>query len=206
MPGCEVKIASDGEILIRGPNVMKGYYNAPEATREVLEPDGWFHSGDIGEIDPAGFVRITDRKKDIIVTAGGKNVAPQNLENSLKTFPIISQAMVYGDKRKYLSVLITVNEESRAEAPHRTKGVTPPADYAEVAARPEIVAAVQKVARHAELARAALQPAQAVPRDGPRLHPGVRRAHADAEGEAEGLHPAVPGHPRRLYDGEKVVD
>ena len=105
MPGCEVKIASDGEILIRGPNVMKGYFNAPDATREVLEPDGWFHSGDIGEVDPAGFVRITDRKKDIIVTAGGKNVAPQNLENSLKTFPIISQAMVYGDKRKYLAVL-----------------------------------------------------------------------------------------------------
>ena len=144
MPGCEVKIASDGEILIRGPNVMKGYYNAPEATREVLEPDGWFHSGDIGEIDPAGFVRITDRKKDIIVTAGGKNVAPQNLENSLKTFPLISQAMVHGDKRKYLSVLITVNEET-ARKLLQDSGVTPPAAYADVAARPEIVAAVQKV-------------------------------------------------------------
>jgi long-chain acyl-CoA synthetase len=143
MPGCEVKIASDGEILIRGPNVMKGYFNAPDATREVLDPDGWFHSGDIGEIDPAGFVRITDRKKDIIVTAGGKNVAPQNLENSLKTFPIISQAMVYGDKRKYLAVLITVNEES-ARKLLQDQGLTPPADYAEVAARPEIVSAVQK--------------------------------------------------------------
>ena len=78
----------------------------------MLEPDGWFHSGDIGEIDAAGYVRITDRKKDIIVTAGGKNVAPQNLENSLKTFPLVSQAMVHGDKRKYLSVLIAVNEEA----------------------------------------------------------------------------------------------
>ena len=144
MPGCEIKIASDGEILIRGPNVMKGYYNAPEATREVLEPDGWFHSGDIGEIDPAGFVRITDRKKDIIVTAGGKNVAPQNIENSLKTFPLISQAMVHGDKRKYLSVLITVNEET-ARKMLQDSGITPPAAYADVAARPEIVAAVQKV-------------------------------------------------------------
>jgi len=144
MPGCEVKIASDGEILIRGPNIMKGYYNAPEATREMIEPDGWLHSGDIGEIDPSGFVRITDRKKDIIVTAGGKNVAPQNLENSLKTFPLVSQAMVYGDKRKYLSVLITVNEEA-ARKLLQDAGVTPPAAYADVAARPEIVAAVQKV-------------------------------------------------------------
>jgi long-chain acyl-CoA synthetase len=144
MPGCEVKIASDGEILIRGSNIMKGYFNQPEATREMIEPDGWLHSGDIGEIDPAGFVRITDRKKDIIVTAGGKNVAPQNLENSLKTFPLISQAMVHGDKRKYLSVLITVNEEA-ARKLLQDQGTTPPASYADVAARPEVVAAVQKV-------------------------------------------------------------
>jgi len=144
MPGCEVKIAPDGEILMRGPNIMKGYYNAPEATREILEADGWLHSGDIGEIDPAGFVRITDRKKDIIVTAGGKNVAPQNLENSLKTFPLVSQAMVHGDKRKYLSVLIAVNEDV-ARKLLTDAGVTPPASYADVAARPEIVAAVQKV-------------------------------------------------------------
>ena len=143
MPGCEVKIASDGEIMIRGPNIMKGYYNAPEATREMIEPDGWLHSGDIGEIDPSGFVRITDRKKDIIVTAGGKNIAPQNLENSLKTFPIISQAMVYGDKRKYLSVLITVNEEA-ARKLLQDRGIAPPVAYAEVAARQEIVAEVQK--------------------------------------------------------------
>jgi long-chain acyl-CoA synthetase len=144
MPGCEVKIASDGEILMRGPNIMKGYYNAPEATREMIEPDGWLHSGDIGEIDPSGFVRITDRKKDIIVTAGGKNVAPQNLENSLKTFPLVSQAMVHGDKRKYLSVLITVNEET-ARKLLQDQGLTPPASYADVAARSEIRAAVQKV-------------------------------------------------------------
>ncbi len=145
MPGCEVKIASDGEILIKGPNVMKGYFNAPEATREILEPDGWLHSGDIGEIDPAGFVRITDRKKDIIVTAGGKNVSPQNLENSLKTFPIVSQAMVHGDKRKYLVGAHRGERGRRAEAPDRTPGITPPAAYAELATRPEIVAAVQKV-------------------------------------------------------------
>ncbi|MHB8874897.1 MAG: AMP-dependent synthetase/ligase [Myxococcaceae bacterium] len=141
VPGTEMKIAADGEILIKGPGVMKGYYKNPAATAEALEPDGWFHSGDIGEIDPDGYVRITDRKKDIIVTAGGKNVAPQNLENQLKTFPMISQAMVYGDKRKYLSVLICVSEEA-ARKLLAEKGVTA-GDYADLATKPEVKAAVQ---------------------------------------------------------------
>src|SRR4029079_6298946 len=141
VPGTVVKIASDGEILIKGPGVMKGYYKNEAATAEVLEDDGWFHSGDIGEVDSEGYVKITDRKKDIIVTAGGKNVAPQNLENTLKTYPIISQAMVHGDKRKYLSVLITVNEET-ARKLLQDQGLTPPASYSDVAARPEIRAAV----------------------------------------------------------------
>ncbi len=139
--GTEVKIAADGEILIRGPGVMKGYYKNPTATAEVLEADGWFHSGDIGELDADGFLRITDRKKDIIVTAGGKNVAPQNLENSLKTFPIVSQAMVYGDKRKYLVCLITVNEDA-AKKILSDKGA-PVGDYAANSKRPEVHAAVQ---------------------------------------------------------------
>jgi long-chain acyl-CoA synthetase len=142
VPGTVVKIASDGEILIKGPGVMQGYYKNAEATREVLEADGWFHSGDIGEIDSEGYVRITDRKKDIIVTAGGKNVAPQNLENSLKTYPIISSAMVHGDKRPYLTVLICVNEEAGKKLLSE-RGVTF-ATYAEMVARPEIKEAVQK--------------------------------------------------------------
>ncbi len=112
LPGVEVKIAADGEIMIRGPNVMRGYWKKEEATREVLEVDGWFHSGDIGIIDEKGFLKITDRKKDIIVTAGGKNVAPQNIENLLKQSPWISQAMVHGDKRPYLVALVTLNPEA----------------------------------------------------------------------------------------------
>ena len=111
VPGTEVRIGEDGEILVRGPCVMKGYYRDPAATAEVLR-DGWLATGDIGMVDEAGCLKITDRKKDIIVTAGGKNVAPQNLENELKTDPLISQAMVHGDRRKFLSALLTLNEEN----------------------------------------------------------------------------------------------
>ncbi len=111
VPGTQVRIAEDGEILVKGPCVMKGYHGDPAATAEVLR-DGWLATGDIGMLDEAGHLKITDRKKDIIVTAGGKNVAPQNLENDLKTDPLISQAMVHGDRRKFLSALLTLNEEN----------------------------------------------------------------------------------------------
>jgi long-chain acyl-CoA synthetase len=111
LPGTEVKLAEDGELLLRSETIFQGYFKEPEATAEVLDADGWLRTGDIAEIDDDGFITITDRKKDIIVTAGGKNVAPQNLENDLKTSKYVSQALVVGDRQPYIAALVTLDPE-----------------------------------------------------------------------------------------------
>jgi long-chain acyl-CoA synthetase len=110
LPGVEVRIADDGEVLIKSETNFAGYFKDDEATQEVLTGDGWLRSGDLGQLDEDGFLTITDRKKDILVTAGGKNVAPQNLENALKMHPLVSQALVVGDRRPYIAALITLAE------------------------------------------------------------------------------------------------
>jgi len=111
LPGFEIAIAEDGEILVRSETIFQGYFKDAEATAAVLTADGWLRTGDIGELDADGFLRITDRKKDILVTAGGKNVAPQNIENELKVSKYVSQALVVGDKRPYVAALITLDPD-----------------------------------------------------------------------------------------------
>jgi long-chain acyl-CoA synthetase len=137
IPGVEVKFAADGEILTRGPNLMRGYYNKPEATREAIEPEGWFHTGDIGEMDAEGYLKITDRKKDLIVTAGGKKVAPQPIEGLLKLNKYVSNAVLLGDRRKFPIALIVPNFD-RLESWATEAGITWQNREA-LAARPKVL-------------------------------------------------------------------
>ncbi len=114
IPGAELRIADDGEILVKGPNIFLGYFKDADATDETLS-DGWLHSGDLGEVDARGFLRITGRKKDIIITAGGKNIAPKNIENDFKQHQLINEAVVIGDRRKFLAALLTLDPDTSAE-------------------------------------------------------------------------------------------
>jgi long-chain acyl-CoA synthetase len=138
-PGCEVRIADDGEILVKGENVFQGYHKNPEATAETIV-DGWLHTGDIGEIDSEGFIKITGRKKDIIITAGGKNITPANLEAEIKQHPLVSQCVVVGDRRPYLVALVTLDPE---EAATYAREHNLPDDPTQLAQNPEVKASIE---------------------------------------------------------------
>jgi long-chain acyl-CoA synthetase len=140
-PGIEIAIAPDGEILCRGDNVMLGYFRDPEATAATIGPDGWLRTGDVGEILDDGSLRITDRKKDLIVTSGGKNIAPQRIEVALRRSPFISQAVVFGDRRKYITAMVTLDRDHLREWA-RTSGVTS-TSHEELVASEEVHAAVR---------------------------------------------------------------
>jgi long-chain acyl-CoA synthetase len=142
LTGIDLKIAPDGEILARGPNVMSGYYNKPDATAEVIK-DGWFHTGDIGTIDAEGYLSITDRKKDLLVTSGGKKIAPQPIEAVLKRSPLVSEAVLLGDRRRYAAALI-IPEFAALERRLKDLG-RPPAPREELAQREDVVALYQEI-------------------------------------------------------------
>lgn len=147
IPGCEVKLAQDGEVICRGGNVFRGYLNDPEKTAEALDAEGWLHSGDIGEFDDDGYLKIVDRKKELIVTAGGKNISPANLEGALKSFPLIGQACVIGDGRPFISALLVLDPDV-APSWARQHGIDP-MTLAELSANPEVVAEVERIVAEA---------------------------------------------------------
>ena len=141
LDGCEIKIAEDGEILARHPGVFQGYYKNPEATAEALDADGWLHTGDVGEWD-GNHVKIVDRKKDIIITSGGKNISPSELENRLKVSPFIKEVMVIGDRRKFISALIGIEFDVVSNWAQR-KGITF-TTYRDLSEKPEVIKLIQK--------------------------------------------------------------
>ena len=172
LPGVEIKIADDGEILTRSPGVFQGYFKNPAATAETVDAEGWLHTGDIGVLDADGFLTITDRKKDIIITAGGKNISPSEIENKLKVSPYIREAIVIGDQRKYLTALIGIELDTVGDwAARRRIAYT---TYRDLTQKPEVIALVQEVVDqvNAELAqvetvkRFTLLPKELDPEDG----------------------------------------
>ena len=151
LPGVSVRVADDGEILLSGPTMFGGYWRNPEATAADLDKDGWLHTGDLGSLDEAGFLSVTGRKKELIVTAGGKNVAPAVLEDRIRAHPLVSQAMVVGDQKPYISCLITLDDEafSRWKDQHGKPPATSPAD---LASDPDLIAELQAAVDDANLA------------------------------------------------------
>jgi long-chain acyl-CoA synthetase len=142
MPAMEARIADDGEILIRGPLVMAGYYKDPDRTAEAIDADGWMHTGDIGEIDDDGYLNITDRKKELIITSGGKNISPALVEYQLQRHPLIGQACAIGDRRNYVTALLVLDAEAvRGWAASNDVDL---ADVAEAAANPRVLAEVER--------------------------------------------------------------
>jgi long-subunit acyl-CoA synthetase (AMP-forming) len=164
IPETELKVAEDGEILMRGPHVFRGYYKNDEATRETLDAEGWIHSGDVGEIDADGFLRVTDRKKEILITSGGKNIAPQHLEGKLKQIAAVSQAVAIGDRRPYVVALLTLDparvagEAEKAGSPARTPEAAARCPVFRAHVEKQVEAVNTSLARYESIKKVALLP------------------------------------------------
>jgi long-subunit acyl-CoA synthetase (AMP-forming) len=179
IPGSEMKLADDGELLVRGPHVFRGYYKSEEVTRETLDADGWLHSGDVAEFDDEGFLRITDRKKELIITAGGKNIAPTHLEGKLKQIPAISQAVAIGDRRPYVGALLAVDpnrvaaEAEKAGSPARTPEAAAECPVFKAYVEKQVEEINRGLARYESIKRIALLP-QELTTDGGELTPTMK--------------------------------
>ncbi len=193
LPGVELKIADDGEILIKGANIFAGYHNRAEESFGAVE-DGWMHTGDLGSLDEDGYLSITGRKKDIIITAGGKNLTPANIENDLKQCRWISQAVMHGDQRPYPVVLITLDEE---EIPSYAHEHDLPQDIPSLCRCPEIQELIQQRGRPRQREIRAGRAGEEVRDPRPRPLAGHGRADADAEGQAQRRQRAVRRAVRR---------
>jgi long-subunit acyl-CoA synthetase (AMP-forming) len=147
LPGVEVRIADDGEIMLKGINMVKGYHRLPDKTAELYDEEGWMHTGDLGTLDEAGYIVITGRKKDLIITAGGKNVAPAEMEGYLQSIPGVGQAVVVGDRQPYLSALIVLDPEAlpELEVASQISGLS---DVATAARKPEVKAYIEQEMQH----------------------------------------------------------
>ena len=179
----DVRIAEDGEILVRGINVLRGYWNNEAATKEALE-DGWFHTGDLGSLDEDGFLRITGRKKEILVTAGGKNVAPAPLEDRLRAHPLISQCLVVGDGRKFISALITLDEEALGPWKER-HGKPASMTVDELRGDPDVLAEIEAAVAEANKSVSQAEAIKKSRHPRRRLHRGGRPPDAEPEGQAQ---------------------
>ncbi len=164
IPGTELRVAEDGEVLMRGPHVFRGYYKNEDATRETLDAEGWLHSGDVGEIDREGYLRITDRKKELIITSGGKNIAPQHLEGQLKQIAAVSQAVAIGDRRPYVVALLTLDparvavEAQKAQSPARTAEEAARCERFKAYVEAQVEAVNARLARYESVKKIALLP------------------------------------------------
>ena len=141
VPGMEVKLAEDGEVLVRGDSIMPGYRNLPEKTEETIDADGWLLTGDIGELDEDGYLKIVDRKKELIINAAGKNMSPANIESKLKLIPLVDQAVAIGDRRKYNTALLTLDPDAAAAW---AKKHDADADIASLSENEELLAEIEK--------------------------------------------------------------
>jgi long-chain acyl-CoA synthetase len=199
--GVELRLAGDGEVLLRGPITTPGYLNDPTATAELLDADGWLHTGDVGALDEAGYLRIVDRKKELIITAGGKNISPANIEGLLKAHPLVDQALAFGDRRPYVVALVTLDPEA-ARGWARRQGI-PDLELEALARHPLVVeevehaveAANQRLSRSEQVKRFTILPAEWTAESEeltPTLKLRRRVVHAKYAAELEALYAATP--------------